>query len=579
MVWRRTLVSVGLCALLAGCSDGGGTRESASSTGTRTGTGRPAAAWTTFGAGPDNARRAAGERVGAAEAPAPRWHRDLGVGMSSTPMVDGDEVVFADWGGTIHSADSSTGEDRWTFELGGAVMSSPALTDDAVLVANGSTLVCLDRATGTERWRAEISDHPIAITPASPVVADGLVVIGTASGELMVPVDDYTFRGSLAAFDLATGAPAWRRWFTSGDAAEGNGVGIWSTPSFDPERGLLFVGTGNTYEPPAAPMSDSLVALDAATGEVRWHRQFTYPDVWSTAHAGGLDADVGAGPNLWTADGRDLVGAGDKAGSYHALDRSTGDVVWETKLTPGSVLGGVIGTAALSGDSIVVASNVGGDANAPGSTSRVVSLDRGDGTIRWAADLDSTVFAPVTVTDDVALVGTVGGSFVALRLDDGSEAWRIAAPDQVGSGASVVDGVIYWGYGYALFSRGDPAGGVFAFGARSFGAGSAGAGSAGATGASGGGGATDDAHDHPESASAGDRGAELYTRHCSACHGATGQGGVGPELRTIAERVDEERHLEIVHRGTGTQMPAFGEALTDDEIAAIVDFERHRLAR
>ena len=533
MVWRRTLVSVGLCALLAGCSDGGGTREPASSTGT----GRPAATWTTFGAGPDNARRAAGERVGTAEAPAPRWHRDLGVGMSSTPMVDGDEVVFADWGGTVHSVEASTGEDRWTFELGGAVMSSPALTDDAVLVANGSTLVCLDRATGTERWRAEISDHPIAITPASPVVADGLVVIGTASGELMVPVDDYTFRGSLAAFDLATGAPAWRRWFTSGDAAEGNGVGIWSTPSFDPERGLLFVGTGNTYEPPAAPMSDSLVALDAATGEVRWHRQFTYPDVWSTAHAGGLDADVGAGPNLWTADGRDLVGAGDKAGSYHALDRSTGDVVWATKLTPGSVLGGVIGTAALSGDSIVVASNVGGDANAPGSTSRVVSLDRGDGTIRWAADLDSTVFAPVTVTDDVALVGTVGGSFVALRLDDGSEAWRIAAPDQVGSG------------------------------------------SAGATGASGGGGASDDAHDHPESASAGDRGAELYTRHCSACHGATGQGGVGPELRTIAERVTEERHLEIVHRGTGTQMPAFGEALTDDEIAAIVDFERHRLAR
>ena len=107
----------------------------------------------------------------------------------------------------------------------------------------------------------------------------------------------------------------------------------------------------------------------------------------------------------------------------------------------------------------------------------------------------------------------------------------------------------------------------------------AGGGSAGATGAPGGGGASDDAHDHPESASAGDRGAELYTRHCSACHGATGQGGVGPELRTIAERVTEERHLEIVHRGTGTQMPAFGEALTDDEIAAIVDFERHRLAR
>ncbi len=53
--------------------------------------------------------------------------------------------------------------------------------------------------------------------------------------------------------------------------------------------------------------------------------------MFSAGNPTGKDADVGASPNLWTSNGRDLVGAGDKAGVYHALDRDTGQVVWETR--------------------------------------------------------------------------------------------------------------------------------------------------------------------------------------------------------------------------------------------------------
>ena len=88
-------------------------------------------------------------------------------------------------------------------------------------------------------------------------------------------------------------------------------------------------GTGNNYSEPTGPLADSILAIDYKTGELAWSRQFTAPDVFSAGNPTGKDADVGASPNLWSSNGRALVGAGDKAGVYHALDRDTGQLVWE----------------------------------------------------------------------------------------------------------------------------------------------------------------------------------------------------------------------------------------------------------
>ena len=131
----------------------------------------------------------------------------------------------------------------------------------------------------------------------------------------------YTFRGSIAAYDVATGHERWRFDTTPDNATAGAGAGIWSTPAIDRRRGLLFVGTGQTLEEPTAPLADSILAIRYRTGKLLWSRQFTYPDVFSNGHPVGKDADVGASPNLWTSNGRDLVGAGDKGGTFHALDR------------------------------------------------------------------------------------------------------------------------------------------------------------------------------------------------------------------------------------------------------------------
>ena len=526
-----------------------------SDTGTETAAQSTAGTWTTFGLDESNSRYAAANRWTAADVArlGERWQLDLGTGVSSTPAVEDGTVYFGDWTGKAHAVAADSGKEIWSADVGSPIMSSPTLAGDVVLVATGAQVTSIDKASGDILWQSPVSDHPIAIAPGSPVVMGDLVVQGVASGELMVPVDDYSFRGALIAYELATGKEKWRLWLTPDDDSAGAGVGIWSTPAFDAERGLLYVGTGNTYEPPQAPLSDSIVAVEVESGKVKWSRQFTAPDVWSAGHREGADADVGAGPNLWTtADGRALVGAGDKQGTYYALDRDTGEIVWSTKLSPGSALGGVIGTAAVNDELVMVASNIGNGANGPTGNVKIAGLDREAGTVVWERQLAGSVFAPLTVTKTLLFVGTTAADYFALRTDNGETAWSAHVPDQVGSGPSLVDDTLYWGYGYALFGSGKT-GGLFALGL--------------------------DAEALPSASTtaAESVGAKIYRTSCASCHGLAGQGGAGPTLVGIAERLQLADHLDTVRKGRYAGMPPFGQTLTEDEIAAVVDYERNEL--
>lgn len=392
------------------------------------------------------------------------WAVDDLVGVTSSPTLADGVAHFGDWTGVVHAVEAGSGTPRWTTELGGSVIGSTPVADDAVFASSGTTLHRLDRRTGEVEWETRVDEHPFAMISASPVVAGEVVLQGVASGEVTVPQDDYTFTGSLSAFDAATGERLWRLDTTPGDDSAGAGVGIWSTPAVDLATGTAFVGTGNTYEEPSAPLADSLLAVDLATGELLWSRAFTAPDVFSAGSPTGPDADVGAAPMLWAVDGRALVGVGDKAGVFHALDRATGDVVWEATLTPGSTFGGVNGSSALAGGTIVVASNVGDpETNAPRNTVDVIGLDPATGAERWRTDLDGMVFAPVSATPDLAFVATTLGELVALTVADGQVRWQRMAPAPVGGGATIQDGLVLWGHGYALF-EGPGDGGLTAYG-------------------------------------------------------------------------------------------------------------------
>ena len=393
------------------------------------------------------------------------WSKTGITGVSGTPAVVDGTAYFGDWNGVVWAVKAATGEEVWHTPVpGGFIVGAPAVAGKAVYIGNGHTLYRLDRATGAVVWSASTNESPIAQINASPVVVDQLVVQATAGIQDAVPDPTNSFRGSIGAYDTETGREVWRFYATPADATAGAGVGIWSTPAVDRKRGVLYVGSGNTSSEPTAPLADALIAIDYRTGKLEWAKQFTARDVFPKGNPTGKDVDVGASPNLWSAKGREFVGAGDKGGVYHALDRRTGHVVWEKSLTPGSFFGGVIGSAAYVDGKLVMSSNIGDPkTNAPGNASMVFALDPATGKIKWTAEqFTGKIFAPVSAVRGVAFIGTDAGILAALDTANGKKLWTFNAPDKTSCGPSIVDGRVLWGYGFFLFMRGGD-GGVISF--------------------------------------------------------------------------------------------------------------------
>jgi polyvinyl alcohol dehydrogenase (cytochrome) len=191
------------------------------------------------------------------------WELDGLVGVSGTPAVVGGVAYFGDWNGVAWAVDANTGREIWHTPIaGGFIVDGPAVTVDAVFIANGHTLYRLARATGVVQWQTVTNESPLSQINASPVVVDNLVLQGTASIQDAVGLPNGVFRGSIGAYDVTTGAEVWRFYTTPADATSGSGAAIWSTPAIDKATGLLFVGTGNTSTEPSGPLADSLLAID-----------------------------------------------------------------------------------------------------------------------------------------------------------------------------------------------------------------------------------------------------------------------------------------------------------------------------
>jgi polyvinyl alcohol dehydrogenase (cytochrome) len=430
--------------------------------------------WSSYGLDPFNSRAKGDESV---LAPAnvgclvPRWTVEGLAAVTSTPAVVDGVAVFGDWDGVVHAVDARTGAESWATDVGVEVNDSPLVAEGTVWVGDAEGMLhALDFETGSVLWSVELDPHLQARIYSSPVLADGTLLVGVASVELAMVLEDYTFRGSFVALDAATGDELWRIYTTTDDETAGAGVSVWSSAGYDAERGLAYIGTGNTYEPPASPLSDSLLAVDVMTGEIAWSRQFTEGDVYTIfmERPQGPDADIGAAPNLFTIDDRDVVGVGDKAGVYAVLDRETGETVWAVQLTEGSHLGGVMTTAAVHDGRIWVASNLwtGGEFNFddPANTSITFALDAATGEILWQRPLPAPAFGALTWANGVVVHGTIDGTVHALDAETGVELWSDMPGYDIGGGFSIVDGTLFAGYGFWFISAPPkPLGGFVAY--------------------------------------------------------------------------------------------------------------------
>ena len=271
-----------------------------------------------------------------------------GRGIETTPLVVDGIMYLTGNGNQAWAVDARTGRRIWSYErtlppnFAASVCCGPVNRGFAVLgdrlymgTLDGS-LVALDRQTGTVVWQAQVGDlnnaNPITM---APLIVRNNVIVGVAGS-------DFATRGYIDAYDARTGARVWRfhtiplqgqpggTTWPSDEVALRGGGGLWVTGSYDPVLNTVYVGTGNPnpryYGLDRAGdnlYTCSLLALDADTGKLRWHFQFTPHDVhdWDSGHTPVL-ADVTMAGRL-----RKVVMVANRNSFFYTLDRETGQLL------------------------------------------------------------------------------------------------------------------------------------------------------------------------------------------------------------------------------------------------------------
>ncbi len=377
----------------------------------------------------------------------------------SQPAVLDGHVFVGSSAGIVYALLAATGCIEWTFQAGGpirtAIIVAPLTGRHAVLFGDQSAwFYAVEAETGKLLWKKKVDDHPAARVTGSPAIHEDL---GVDRGIVFIPVSsweenfatqpDYrccSFRGSVVALRVRDGSQVWKTYTVpetpkpSGPKNNGttlgpSGVGVWSAPTVDAKRGVIYVTTGNNYSEPSTSMSDSVLAMDLATGRVVWSRQVTPRDIFSGCNGcmdvKGPDFDFGSSAMLVSAgDGRDLIVAGQKSGVVFALDPDRkGELVWQTRVAKGSSHGGVQWGMASDGQNVY----------APIADGELRRIPNADGVAQRVMDPND------------------GGGLAALRVTDGSMAWQAApardcagipgcSPSQLAA-ATAIPGVIFSG--------------------------------------------------------------------------------------------------------------------------------------
>ncbi len=351
------------------------------------------------------------------------------------PTVINGTVFTGSASGAIYALDAKTGCTHWVFQANGPVrMALLAAVVNQEKVGKETTLIfgdqigwvySLDAATGKQLWRKRIEDHEATRLTGSPVSHNGVVYIPAASWEETRSLDPQypccTFRGSLTALRIKDGTQVWKSFMIEvpkktgatklGTATWGpSGAGIWSAPTIDAKRNLMYVTTGDNYSHPSSKTSDAIVALDIKSGKIVWSQQTLPEDVYNSACGNkaapncpinsGPDYDFGSSALLVKAEnGKEIVLAGQKSGVVYALDpEQKGKVLWQTRVAKGGLNGGVQWGMASDGQKVYAAS--------ADSEKLTGGGDRG------AALVGNAAYNP-----------SAGGGLTALRLTDGSKAW------------------------------------------------------------------------------------------------------------------------------------------------------------
>jgi PQQ-dependent dehydrogenase (methanol/ethanol family) len=272
-------------------------------------------------------------------------------GLEVTPLA-ADGVLYATGPNQVIALDATTGRAHWTYSR----PPTPGLRGDSQLgtnrgvalrgdrvyfVTDNARLLALDRATGALRWETPMAPAPLPSEPPhhyggtlAPLVVRDMVIVGVSGA-------DAGIRGFVAAFNAESGALVWRRWTVPRRGESGietwqgpepirGGGSTWLTGSYDESTDTLYWATGNPWpgadgrdRPGDNLYTNCVLALNAATGDVKWHYQFTPHDL--------ADRDA-TEPNVlvdrvYRGEPAKLLLHADRNGFFYVLDRTTGAVL------------------------------------------------------------------------------------------------------------------------------------------------------------------------------------------------------------------------------------------------------------
>jgi len=262
--------------------------------------------------------------------------------FSATPLVVDGIMYVTQAPNDLVALDAVTGRVFWIYShrpspgrlcCRGQVNRGVAILGDTLFMATvDAYLIAIDAKNGQPVWKTKVAEASAAYgMTLAPLVIKDKVVVGVAGAE-------FGIRGFIAAYDARTGNQAWRFYTIPGpgepghetwrgDAWRHGGGSVWTTGTYDPDLNLTYWGIGNpgpdfnaAQRPGDNLYSDSVVALDADTGRLRWHFQFTPNDPY--------DYDSTQVPVLadamWNGAQARLMYFGNRNGFFYVLDRATG---------------------------------------------------------------------------------------------------------------------------------------------------------------------------------------------------------------------------------------------------------------
>ncbi len=477
--------------------------------------------WFGWGASGANTRFQSASHAGLAPEDVPRLTLKWALGFTDAthawaqPVVAGGRVFVGSHNGTVYSLDAKSGCIRWTFAANGGVRTAIVIGPRpggagarAYFGDTNATVYALDADTGREVWRKKVDEHLLGRVTGSPALHDNRLYVPVSSYEEVDTASPQyeccTFRGSVAALDVKTGAVVWQTYTSSepkprGKSSAGltlwgpSGAGIWTTPTIDAKRRLVYISTGNDYSEPSGPTSDAVIALDMATGSMKWINQVTPNDVFvGGCRSGsdnpncpdkvGPDFDFGNPPILTTLpSGKDLILIGQKSGVGFAMDPDNGGrTVWQYRAGLGGTLGGMEYGSAVDAEHVYFPVSDMSSQN-PGGL-HAVKLETGERV--WVAappppkcgtpgrGCNAAQAAAVSVIPGVVFSGSNDGALRAFSTKTGALLWEFDTNREfktvngvpargasiLGPGPAIAGGMVFVNSGYG--SHGGRAGNV-----------------------------------------------------------------------------------------------------------------------